>query len=205
MVCCVLIALLFALPFIVARQLTGWLTGTVRCNMAWRPVAAGELPAVTYVAPQFRLPAVGFSIGNRAKSFIHAGRGLYLLLRYEHSAWIQLSFVVTVVAVSLWLDISANDWRWMVLLMGLVLCAEGLNTAIENACNAISVEYCSSIKAAKDVAAGTVLLISLVAALIGAQILLPYVLDGAHKAPFDVEPDCHHAPLKPPHRGDNLS
>lgn len=63
----------------------------------------------------------------------------------------------------------------LMILIGMVLCAEGLNTAVESACNAVSVEYCEHIKTAKDVAAGAVLLISLTAAAIGVQTLFPYV------------------------------
>lgn len=65
------------------------------------------------------------------------------------------------------------------LVIGLVLTAEGLNTAIEKACDEISLEYRERIKTAKDVAAGAVLLSSITAAIIGVQTFLPYVSDNA--------------------------
>ncbi len=181
MACCILIALAFALPFMVLRQVSGWFGGSAQCSMAWQPAGLAHRPPTEMTqSPKNAVSTgfatgTGFSIANRAKSFLHAGRGMYLLLRYEHSAWIQLSFMLVVIALSLELDISGSDWRWMMLLIGMVLCAEGLNTAIEYACNAVSVEYCEHIKTAKDVAAGAVLLISLTAAAIGVQTLLPYV------------------------------
>ncbi len=74
------------------------------------------------------------------------------------------------------LVISASDWRWIVLAIGLVWVAEALNTAVEQLGDAISLERDPRIGFAKDVAAGAVLVAALVAALIGALTLIPYLL-----------------------------
>ena len=179
MVCCVLIGLAFALPVIIARQMFGLFGGSGYCSMAWRPEAGGisesMLPNTTNAVAFNGVGQGSFSLHNRAWSFFYAGRGAVQLLRNEHSAWIQLSFAVAVIAASIALDISNSDWRWIVLSIGMVLCAEGLNTAIESVCDGISKEYQEYIKTAKDVAAGAVLLVSVAAAIIGAQTLLPYM------------------------------
>ena len=184
MLCCVLIALAFALPVLAARKLFGAFGGGTYCSMSWRP-PSDNLPDEQQIAVSFgpRVPGnpaftdAEFSVSGRAKSFVYAGRGAYRLLRFEHSAWIQLTLAGMAVAGGLVLQISGEDWRWIVLVIGLVLSAEGLNTAIEKACDRISLDYSERIKAAKDVAAGAVLLSSVTAAIIGLQTLLPYIVD----------------------------
>lgn len=66
-------------------------------------------------------------------------------------------------------------WRWLILAIGLVLAAEALNTAVEQCCNAVSREFNPAIKAAKDVAAGAVLICASCAALIGFSVFVPYL------------------------------
>jgi diacylglycerol kinase (ATP) len=97
------------------------------------------------------------------------------LLRYEHSAWIQLSIAAVAVVLAIALQISASDWRWIVVACGMVLSVEGLNTAVEATCDRISVAYSEQIKLAKDVAAGAVLLSSIAAAVIGVLTFWPYL------------------------------
>jgi len=121
----------------------------------------------------------GFTIVDRAKSFRYAGRGAVRLLRYEHSAWIQLSIASVAIVLAIVLNISMADWRWIIVACGLVLSLEGLNTAVERTCDRISVAYCGQIKVAKDVAAGAVLLGSIAAALIGVLTFIPYLTDSS--------------------------
>ena len=182
MVCCLLIGLAFALPVIIARRIFGLFGGAGFCSMAWRPgldgVVESSLPLAGKLKPAMPVGGQGtggFSLGNRAWSFYYAGRGAMQLLRHEHSAWIQLTFAFAAVGASIVLNISSSDWRWIVLSIGVVLCAEGLNTAIESVCDGGSLEYQEYIKTAKDVAAGAVLLVSIAAAIIGALTLLPYM------------------------------
>ncbi len=71
--------------------------------------------------------------------------------------------------------VSADDWRWLVVAITLVLVAELLNTAFEHLCDVVQPELHASVKAAKDVAAGAVLVASIGAAVIGALIFWPYL------------------------------
>lgn len=57
-----------------------------------------------------------------------------------------------------------------------VLIAETVNTAIENLCDLYSEDYHSKIKKIKDVAAGSVLIASIAAVVIGAIVFIPYLL-----------------------------
>lgn len=179
MVCCVLIGLVFALPFIVARALFGAFGGLGQGTMAWRPALAGGIANTQQITTasgvNSKFTDSNFTIYGRLRSFAHAGRGAVRFLRFEHSAWIQLTLATAAVATGLLLQISLADWRWIVVVIGLVLSVEGLNTAIENTCDRITLEYSEHVKIAKDVAAGAVLLSSIAAALVGVMTFLPYL------------------------------
>lgn len=187
MVCCVVVAMLFALPFILMRGLYGLVNG-VSCSMAWRPAS---LTVATEGDCRINSPIVDpnrqFTVTDRVKSFRYAGRGAVRLLRFEHSAWIQLSLAAVAILFAVILQISAADWRWIIVACGLVLSLEGLNTAVERTCDRISVAYCGQIKVAKDVAAGAVLLGSIAAALIGLLTFLPYFGSSVNAEAVSVE------------------
>ena len=68
-----------------------------------------------------------------------------------------------------------DDWRWVVLAIVIVLATELLNTAFEHLCDVVQPELHASVKAAKDVAAGAVLVTSIGAAVIGAMVFWPHV------------------------------
>ena len=71
---------------------------------------------------------------------------------------------------------SPDEWRWVILAIGLVWLAEALNTAIERLANAITIEPNASIGYAKDVAAGAVLIAAIVASAIGLTIFMPHLM-----------------------------
>jgi len=115
------------------------------------------------------------SFPARLKSFGHALSGLGFVLRTQHNAWIHLAATVFAIAFGLWLRIVPNDWRWIVLAIALVWIAEIVNTAFEHLCDVVQPEFHVSVKAAKDVAAGAVLIAAFAAAAIGLLVFLPYL------------------------------
>jgi diacylglycerol kinase (ATP) len=72
--------------------------------------------------------------------------------------------------------LSPDEWRWVILAIGLVWLAEALNTAIERLANAITIEPNASIGYARDVAAGAVLIATIVASAIGLTIFMPHLM-----------------------------
>jgi len=72
--------------------------------------------------------------------------------------------------------LSPDEWRWVILAIGLVWLAEAINTAIERLANAITIEPNASIGYAKDVAAGAVLIATIVASAIGLTIFMPHLM-----------------------------
>ena len=117
-----------------------------------------------------------FSVVKRAKSFTHAGRGVYLLVKTTHNAWIHLVALVAVVAAGFYFGISHIEWALVVLAIGLVLSAEAFNTAIEIDIDLTSPQYHPYARDTKDVAAGAVLLASIAAGIVGVLVFGPHIL-----------------------------
>lgn len=116
------------------------------------------------------------SVLTRARSFSHAGRGVWLFFTSTPNAWIQLCIFVGVVALGVYVEISHIEWVLLLLTAGLVFVAEAINTAIEIDINLTSPEYHPHARDTKDVAAGAVLLASVTAAVVGVTIFLPYLI-----------------------------
>jgi diacylglycerol kinase (ATP) len=116
-----------------------------------------------------------FSVTARLRSFRFALAGFAHLTLHEHNARIHLVATLAAIAIGLWLQISAADWRWMVVAIALVCICEALNTAIEALSNLISPEYNDNIRIAKDVAAWAVLASAIAATMIGVLTLCPYM------------------------------
>lgn len=114
-----------------------------------------------------------FSIGARIRSFGYAFEGLRYLIQHEHNAWIHAFLTVAVLIVGTWLGISRIEWALLVAAMGLVWMGELVNTAVEAIVNMVSPEKHPLAKAAKDTAAGAVLVSAIAALVIGLLVLGP--------------------------------
>lgn len=117
-----------------------------------------------------------FSFRKRLNSFVYAFRGIGLLVQNEHNARIHLVAAATAVTAGFLLKITAVEWTIIVLVIGAVLAAEAFNSALEALCDLVSPGYHESIKKAKDLAAGAVLLVAIAAAVIGSVIFIPRIL-----------------------------
>ena len=99
-----------------------------------------------------------------------------MLLRTQPNARIHVVVAVIVVAGGCFFGITRGEWCAVVGAIGLVLTAEGINTAIEAAVDLASPDRHPLAERAKDVAAGAVLLASLAAAIIGLLVFGPRIL-----------------------------
>ncbi len=109
----------------------------------------------------------------RGRSFGHAARGWWHVLRTQHNAWIHVAVTIAVLLVSFWLQLNARDWAVIILTTAFVFAAEFLNTAIEVVVDLASPQIHPLAKVAKDVGAGAVLIAAVAAVLIGLLILGP--------------------------------
>jgi diacylglycerol kinase (ATP) len=116
-----------------------------------------------------------FSLVRRIRSFAYAFRGIGLLVRSQHNAWVHAAATAGVLALGWRCALSRLEWLAVVLAIGLVWAAEALNTAIEYLADEVSRERREGIRNAKDVAAGGVLLAAIAAAIVGALVFVPHL------------------------------
>lgn len=117
-----------------------------------------------------------FSIIKRARSFVHAGRGILLFLKTTHNAWVHVCITILVLVCAWYFSVTSIEWVMLIFAIGFVFVAEAFNTAIEIDIDLTSPEYHPYARDTKDVAAGTVLLASITASIIGSIIFIPYIL-----------------------------
>ena len=113
---------------------------------------------------------------GRMASFRYALRGLRLLIQTQPNARIHLCLTAVVVSAGILLGIARIEWICVILAMGLVWTAEGLNTAVEFLTDRVSPEWSEDAARVKDVAAAAVLLSAAAAAVIGCLVFVPPVL-----------------------------
>lgn len=107
-------------------------------------------------------------------SFKMAFVGIYAAFRSERNIKIQSCVFVLVVLCGICFKISSLEWAVILLSSAFVFCTELLNTALENICDFIEPQNNQKIKNIKDIAAGAVLIASLLSLVIGLIILIPY-------------------------------
>lgn len=112
---------------------------------------------------------------GRLRSVRYAVRGVAIMIRSQHNAWLHAVATAGVVALGLATGLSAAEWCWIVLAIMAVWIAEGLNTAFEFLTDVASPTFHPIAGKAKDVAAGAVLLAAIGAAIIGALVFGPRV------------------------------
>jgi diacylglycerol kinase (ATP) len=117
----------------------------------------------------------GGFVRNRLRSFKFAFTGAWSLIRREPSVQVQTGIALLVTAAGFYFEINRMEWIFQILAMGLVLTAEGLNTAIEKIADFIHPEFHVKIGIIKDVSAGAVTFAAIAAFAIGVIIYWPYI------------------------------
>jgi diacylglycerol kinase len=107
------------------------------------------------------------------RSFYFAFAGVWYLLRTQRNARIELAIGAAACAVGGWVGIGRVEWAVIVFTIALVLILEGLNTAVECAIDLASPDIHPLAKAAKDLAAGMVLIASIASVAVGLLTLGP--------------------------------
>ena len=109
------------------------------------------------------------------KSFHHPFCGI--LTSFVIGRNIKVHYIAALVAIlsGLYFGISKIEFLVILLVSSQVICLEMINTAIERTIDLVTSDYHVYAKIAKDVAAGAVLVASIVATIIGGIIFLPYI------------------------------
>ena len=113
---------------------------------------------------------------GRLKSMVFALKGAFKLITTEHSVMVQSSLAVLMTIAGFYFGINRMEWMMQILVFGLVLGIEGLNTAVEKIADFIHPDYHERIGFIKDIAAGAVMFAAMSAIAVGALIYLPKLL-----------------------------
>ncbi|HLP06494.1 MAG TPA: diacylglycerol kinase family protein [Paludibacter sp.] len=117
---------------------------------------------------------------KRLQSFRFAGRGIRLVFTSEPNMKIHLAAVLLVTCCGFIFSISKAEWLACLVCFGMVMGAEMVNTAIELTVDLVSPEFDPLAGKAKDVAAGAVLVCSIISAIVGLLIFVPKGLHLLH-------------------------
>ncbi len=111
---------------------------------------------------------------SRAHSFRFAFQGWWFVLRTQKNAWIHAIVSITVILLSLWLQLERRDWAIIIIAIAMVWTSEFINTSLEAIVDLASQQQNNHLaRVGKDVGASAVLIAAISAALIGLLILGP--------------------------------
>ncbi len=111
------------------------------------------------------------------KSFGYAFEGIFTCIAKERNMKIHCLAVIIVVLLGTLLRLSVTEWCICLILFGLVMALELVNTSAEAIVDLVTEERKPLAKVAKDTAAGAVLIAAIMAAIIGAIIFIPKILE----------------------------
>lgn len=109
-------------------------------------------------------------------SALYALNGLTWFLRNERNGRLQFVITLITVGMGLWLHISITEWGLVLLCIALIIAGEMINTSIERVADFMTRERHPEIGLIKDLAAGAVLVLSVIAAIIGLLIFVPRII-----------------------------
>lgn len=114
---------------------------------------------------------------NLRESFRHASDGIRMIIKTERNMKIHLVMTILVILCAVLFKLTPAEKAIVISLCAIVICAELINTAIENTVDISTAVFNMYAKRAKDAAASAVLVISIGAAIAGLVIFVPYGID----------------------------
>ncbi|QOD61635.1 diacylglycerol kinase family protein [Polaribacter haliotis] len=119
-------------------------------------------------------PNDGFLRG-RLRSLKFAFRGVWRLITKEDSIKAQLCVAVFATVLGVYFNISNTEWMLQFIVIGLVLVAEAVNTAIEEVADFIHPDFHVKIGLIKDIAAGAPTFAAIISLIIAGFIYIPKI------------------------------
>ncbi|GEK90651.1 diacylglycerol kinase family protein [Alkalibacterium kapii] len=109
-------------------------------------------------------------------SFRYALKGVKTAFQEERNMRTHVLAGLFIFILSLFLNLTRDEWLWLILVSYLVFVMELINTVIENLVDLVTDRYHPIAEKVKDMAAAVVLVTAGLAALTGVIILLPKIL-----------------------------
>ena len=114
-------------------------------------------------------------IRGRLRSLKFAFKGAWLLLTTEDSIKVQVFMAVIFTVMGFILDISNIEWMLQFLVIGMVLVAEALNTAVEKIADFVHPDFHTKIGFIKDIAAGAPAFAGIISLILAGFIYIPKI------------------------------
>lgn len=108
------------------------------------------------------------------KSVRHALRGIAVVFRTEQSFRVQTLAAVLVLLLAGWFSVTFYEWIVLLILIGTVLSLELINSIFERIVDSFKPRLHPMVREVKDIMAGAVLVMSLLAMVVGVMIFYPY-------------------------------
>lgn len=109
------------------------------------------------------------------EALTYAWDGFHYVCQTQGNMRIHFGFGLLVIAAARWLRFDEVRLALVVMMVGIVIGAEWLNTAIERTVDLVTTEQHPLARLAKDLAAGAVLWFGLIALTVGALLFAPYL------------------------------
>lgn len=106
----------------------------------------------------------------------HALDGIEYTITHERNFRIEIIFAILVTIASFIFKVSLIEWGLLVLVIGIILALEMINTAMERCVDLVTKDYKELAKNAKDIAAGAVFVMSMFSIVLGIIIFLPKIM-----------------------------
>ena len=107
------------------------------------------------------------------ESFRVAMSGILLVIKQERNIKIHILATILAIIIGAVLYISIGEWCTIVIVIGIVIAGELINSAIETLVDVIMPDYDIRAKKVKDVSAGAVLILAVSALIVGMLIFVP--------------------------------
>ena len=119
----------------------------------------------------------GNAVERYGKSFMHAIDGIIYAIRYEHNMIIIILAALVASISGIFLELNSNEWLFVILIIGLVMASEMINTAIEAVVDLETLKTHPLAKIAKDTASSATLILSLTALIGAINIYVPKIIE----------------------------
>ena len=111
------------------------------------------------------------------KSFKYATEGIIYAFKYEQNIIVHTLVMILVILLGIIVKLSIFEWLICLILFGLVIATEMINTAIEATVDLACDKKDPLAKIAKDTASGAVLVFAITASIAGIIIFLPKIIE----------------------------
>ncbi len=114
-------------------------------------------------------------IKGRLRGGKFAIKGIWLLLTTQDSIKAQATMAIIAIIAGFYFNISAIEWMVQLLVIGLVLVTEALNTAVEKIADFMQPAYDKKIGFIKDISAGAAAFAAFISLVLACIIYLPKI------------------------------